>query len=196
MKPFSQASENNKSHILDKLTHCFADRRHVLEIGSGTGQHAVHFSANLPHLIWQTSDRVENHDGIRLWCNEFSNDNLRLPIALDVRQVEWPSGFDAVYSSNTAHIMPWELTKRMLVKVGAVLPEGGIFALYGPFKYQGAFTSESNGNFDTFLKESNPSQGIRDFEKVNDVAKLAGLNLLDDYDLPANNRLLVWCKCD
>lgn len=196
MKPFSQASENNKSHILDKLTHCFANCRHVLEIGSGTGQHAVHFSANLPHLIWQTSDRIENHEGIRLWCNEFASENLRLPIALDVSQSEWPSGFDAAYSSNTAHIMSWELTKRMLTKVGATLPDGGIFALYGPFKYHGAFTSESNANFDDFLKQSNPGQGIRDFEKVNEVAKLAGLNLLNDYDLPANNRLIVWRKCE
>jgi len=196
MKPFSQASENNKSHILDKLMHCFADRCHVLEIGSGTGQHAVYFSANLPHLIWQTSDRVENHEGIHLWCNESDGDNLRLPIALDVSQPEWPSDFDGVYSSNTAHIMPWELTKRMLTEVATGLPSGGIFALYGPFKYNGEFTSESNASFDAFLKASNPSQGIRDFEKVNDVAKLAGLTLLNDYDLPANNRLLVWRKRD
>lgn len=194
MKPFSQACENNKNPILDVLLKVFHDRAHVLEIGSGTGQHAVYFAAKLPHLIWQPSDRRENIDGIVQWYEEFSSPNIQPPLELDVTQDQWPTGFDAVFSANTAHIMPWKLTQLMIKKVGESLPTGGKFVLYGPFNYEGTYTSDSNHNFDTFLKTSNPQQGIRDFELVNEIAIGSGLILLEDTALPANNRLVLWQK--
>lgn len=192
--PFSQACENNKNPILDILKEIFADKTRVLEIGSGTGQHAVYFAEHLKHLHWQPSDRIENLEGINLWLDTYPQDNLSLPIELDVSQNNWPQDFDAVFSANTAHIMPWKLTQLMLEKVATLLPEKGVFALYGPFNYGGEFTSDSNANFDRWLKSIAPHQGIRDFEKVNEIVCSAGMHLLNDYAMPANNRLLAWRK--
>lgn len=194
-KPFSQACENNKYPILEVLQCVFSDRKKVLEIGSGTGQHAVFLASHLPHLQWQPSDVSANLTGIRMWRDEQPSPNLLPPVCLDMRDDNWPvEGFDAVFSANTAHIMRWELTCKMVREVGHRLPARGVFALYGPFNYGGAYTSESNANFDTWLKSVNPGQGIRNFEDINDVAAKAGLELFDDNAMPANNRLLVWRK--
>lgn len=192
--PFSQACENNKNPILEILKEIFADSTRVLEIGSGTGQHAVYFAECLKHLEWQPSDRVANLEGINLWINTYPQNNLLRPIELDVSQQNWPQDFDAVFSANTAHIMPWELTQLMLKTVASLLPEEGVFALYGPFNYGGEFTSDSNANFDRWLKSVAPHQGIRDFEKVNEIVCSAGMHLLNNYAMPANNRLLAWRK--
>jgi len=194
MRPFSQASENNKRPILNVLKSAFAPSKRVLEIGSGTGQHAVYFAEYLKHLSWLPSDRIENHTGIQLWLDDYQGENLQALRALDVCQEQWPEGFDAVFSANTAHIMAWEATELMLRRVAKALPENGVFALYGPFKYKGQFTSESNAQFDMFLKGNAPHQGIRDFEKVNQIAIDGGLSLIRDHVLPANNQLLVWKK--
>lgn len=193
-KPFSQACENNKQPILEVLKILFTSSRHVLEIGSGTGQHAVFFSGELPHLTWQPTDRSEYLPGIELWRQEAQQPNLLAPLILDVTQPDWPGGFDAAFSANTAHIMSLENARHMLAQIGKRLPMHGIFALYGPFNYQGNYTSESNAQFDVWLKTVNPQQGIRDFETINHSAELAGLYLLNDYPMPANNRLLCWRK--
>ena len=193
--PFSQASENNKDPILEILNGVFNDCKHVLEIGSGTGQHAVYFSQHLKHLQWQPSDRKENLAGINNRINAYPQSNLSLALELDVTQNNWPQHFDAVFSANTAHIMPWEITQIMLQKVARLLPTGGKFALYGPFNYEGKFTSASNEKFNQWLKEMAAHQGIRDFEKVNALLYDAAMNLVNDYSMPANNRLLVWKKC-
>lgn len=192
--PFSQACENNKGPILDILQSIFTDRKRVLEIGSGTGQHAVYFAEHLQHLHWQPSDRVENLEGINLWINAYPQKNLANPVELDVTQAKWPEGFDAVFSANTAHIMPWEIAQVMLQKVAQCLPENGVFALYGPFNYHGGFTSESNANFDRWLKNVASHQGIRDFETVNGIICSKGMELINDFAMPANNRLLAWRK--
>lgn len=194
-KPFSQACENNKHPILEVLQCVFANRQKVLEIGSGTGQHAVFFAPHLPHLQWQPSDVEANLAGIQAWLDECPASNL-LPLqCLDMRDETWPvNDFDAVFSANTAHIMPWELTAKMIREVGRRLPPQGVYALYGPFNYGGAYTSESNARFDNWLNSVNPEQGIRHFEEVNAVASSAGLALFDDNTMPANNRLLVWRK--
>lgn len=194
-KPFSQACENNKAPILSVLERVFADAKHVLEIGSGTGQHAVHFAEQLPHLRWQCSDRAPYIPGIEAWLAEFPLENLPPCLTLDAMDEEWPGGdFDAAFSANTAHIMSWDMVVRTFEKVGACLQTYGTFALYGPFNYGGLFTSESNFHFDAMLRGKDPLQGIRDFEKVNALAKKAGLKLLEDNTMPANNRLLVWEK--
>lgn len=194
-KPFSQACENNKQPILEVLQCVFANRQKVLEIGSGTGQHAVFFASHLPHLQWQPTDVEANLAGIQLWLNECPAANL-LPLqCLDMRNDIWPvNDFDAVFSANTAHIMPWELTAKMISEVGRRLPPQGVYALYGPFNYGGRYTSESNARFDSWLKSVNLEQGIRYFEDVNEIASGAGLVLFDDNTMPANNRLLVWRK--
>lgn len=193
-KPFSQSCENNKEPILAVLRDAFAQRRHILEIGSGTGQHAVHFAAHMPHLNWQTSDLPEHHDGIRRWLDEAGLDNVRPPLTLDVTQPHWPEGFDGVFTANTTHIMPWPAVIVMIARIGALLPAGGVFCQYGPFNYAGAYTSDSNARFDRWLKQVDPARGIRDFEAVAELAERAGLVLEADHALPANNRLLHWRK--
>lgn len=193
-RPFSQACENNKGPILSILTSAFSPCKQVLEIGSGTGQHAVHFAANLPKLKWQPSDVADNLPIVNTWLADYSGKNMLPARALDVEDLHWPSGFDAVFSANTAHIMPWQTTETMLRKVAEALPLYGVFALYGPFNYGGRFTSESNAQFDLWLKDRAPHQGIRDFEKVNGLAEAGGLVLICDHQMPANNRLLVWKK--
>jgi cyclopropane fatty-acyl-phospholipid synthase-like methyltransferase len=194
MLPFSQACENNKAPILQILKSAFSPCRHVLEIGSGTGQHAVYFAANLEHLLWQPSDRLENHEGIQLWLNEYSGENMLALETLDVEQASWPTGFDAVFSANTAHIMSWEQAQLMLRRVAQALPENGVFALYGPFKYEGRFTSESNARFDASLKAQVAHRGIRDFEDVNSILCENGMTLIRDHRMPAKNQLIVWKK--
>ena len=194
-KPFSQACENNKRPILEVLQRVFVSPTKVLEIGSGTGQHAVFFAKALSHLVWQPTDLQVQLAGIAEWINAEPQPNLLSPLALDIRGPEWPiTDFDAVFSANTAHIMAWDLTQKMIRQCGAKLPQGGIFALYGPFNYQGRYTSDSNARFDQWLKSTATTQGIRNFEDVVKVASEAGLLLLEDNAMPANNRLLVWKK--
>lgn len=193
MKPFSESCERNKDPILDVLRTVFADRRRVLEIGSGTGQHAVYFGPALAHLQWLTSDLPEHHAGIQAWLDEVDAPNVSAPIALDVGKHPWPvAEIDAVFSANTAHIMSWPLVEKMFEGIGACLPIGGVLCLYGPFNYGGRYTSESNARFDRWLKERDPNSAIRDFEAVDSLARGQGLQLIHDYAMPANNRTLVW----
>ena len=194
-KPFSQACENNKAPILAQLAPLLAKSTRVLEVGSGTGQHAVHFAPHMPHLRWQTSDRADNLPGINLWLNDHPQDNLPAPLELDVNQPNWPSeAFDAVFSANTAHIMPWISVVVMINRIGELLSANGLFILYGPFRYEGNFTTESNRRFDEWLKSQGRHQGVRDFEKLVDVAKNAGLEFEQGLAMPANNHMLVWKK--
>ena len=186
MKPYSEACERNREPILGVLRRIFADRRRVLEIGSGTGQHAAYFAPELPHLIWQASDVAEHLPGIRQWIPDPA------PIELDVDR-EWPRiQTDAVFSANTCHIMSWPQVERMFAGIGRLRPE--VLALYGPFNYNGRHTSQSNARFDAMLRERDPLSGIRDFEKISALAEAAGLTLAEDNAMPANNRLLVFQK--
>ncbi len=194
MKPFAESCEQNKDPILEVLSEQFAAVRDVLEISSGTGQHAVHFARHLPHLQWQTSDVADQLDGIRQWIAESGLDNIGEPIELDVDGV-WPAlEVDAVFSANSAHILSWEQVQRMFAGIGRVLRPQGLFCLYGPFNYAGHYTSKSNEKFDKWLKERDPQSGIRDFEKLVALGSEHGLRLVQDYEMPANNRTLVWQK--
>ncbi|MEX1032874.1 MAG: DUF938 domain-containing protein [Cellvibrionaceae bacterium] len=195
MKPFSQACENNKQPILNVLTQAFAKTNQVLEIGSGTGQHAVFFAAHLPHLFWQTSDLAERHAGIKAWLAEAQLPNLGEPLVIDVDDRSWPiEPVDGLFSANTLHIMSWDQVQRLFNGLSRVLLPRSKVAIYGPFNYFGTFTSESNRNFDAWLKQQDARQGVRDFESVNALAEAIGLQLLEDNPMPANNRLLVWEK--
>ena len=167
------------------LKRVFANTASVLEIGSGTGQHAAYFSEELPHLRWQASDVAEHLAGIRMWGVE--------PIELDVDK-PWPQvSADAVFSANTAHIMSWPRVERMFQGVGNI-ESVKVFCLYGPFNYGGSYTSESNARFDRMLRREDPLMGLRDFEDVVALARRCGLALLEDNAMPANNRLLVFRK--
>lgn len=192
-KPFSESCEQNREPILTVLRTWFADRRHVLEVGSGTGQHAVYFAPELPHLVWQTADVPQHHAGIRAWLEEAALPNVRPPLALDVNNATWLDGrYDAIFSANTLHIMSWPEVMRFFEGVGTVLEPGGVLAVYGPFNYNGTFTSESNARFDAWLKARDPASGVRDFEAVDELARAQGLVLQQDIAMPANNRTLVW----
>ncbi|WP_423907397.1 DUF938 domain-containing protein [Candidatus Spongiihabitans sp.] len=211
MKPFSQACENNKQPILAVLKNYFANASGILEIGSGTGQHAVFFAENLPGLFWQTSDQAPFHRGINLWIDDVAFDNIGKPIALDVRQKEqWPANivnkqehgvrfsgvkFDGVFSANTAHIMSWDAVVEMFRGVGCLLMDNGLFILYGPFNRNGEFTSPSNEKFHGGLLRQDPQMGIRDDRAIVALANRNKLSLIDDVAMPANNRILVFSKC-
>ena len=192
-KPFSPACERNRDPILTVLRTHFADRQRVLEIGSGTGQHAVHFAAAMPQLVWQTSDRAENLPGIQQWLNAASLPNAPAPLAVDVAALEWPRDrFDAVFSANTLHIMSWREVEAMFAALPSVTTADANLAIYGPFNYDGKYTSDSNAEFDASLKTRAPHMGIRDFAAVDALAHAAGFALVDDVAMPANNRTLVW----
>lgn len=191
-KPYAEACERNRNPILEVLREHFADRRHVLEIGSGTGQHAVHFAAALPRLTWQTSDVDANLPGIRMWLEEAGLPNLPPPIALDVTGT-WPDKrFDAVFTANTLHIMGWPEVRTLFAALPEVLATDAVLAVYGPFNYDGRFTSPSNASFDEWLKQRSPESGIRDFAAVDGLARSTGFALVEDRPMPANNRTLVW----
>jgi SAM-dependent methyltransferase len=194
-KHFSEACERNREPILSVLRGLLAQATSVLEIGSGTGQHAVYFSAALPHVTWQTSDLPANHASIHAWLREEPPDNVLPPLALDVAGNDWPPGpFDAVFTANTCHIMAWDEVCAMFAGVGRVLRRDGVFCVYGPFNVGGKFTSESNALFDLSLKAQGEHMGIRDVEEVDRIARKEGLSLLADHAMPAHNRLLVWRK--
>jgi SAM-dependent methyltransferase len=192
-KPFSESSAENREPILAVLREVFANCSKVLEIGSGTGQHAVYFGAELSHLSWQTADLLQHHAGIRMWLDEAALPNVLVPIALDVNRSDWLEGhYDAVFSANTLHIVSWPEVEKLFAGIGKVLQPGGVLAIYGPFNYNGRFTSPSNARFDQWLKSRDPASGVRDFEAVDALARAQDLVLLQDVEMPVNNRTLVW----
>ncbi|HEX6319313.1 MAG TPA: DUF938 domain-containing protein [Burkholderiales bacterium] len=183
MKPFSEACERNREPILAVLKRVFGKSERVLEIGSGTGQHAAYFSAALPHVAWQASDVAEHLPGIRMWGVD--------PIELDVDR-PWPRvAADAAFSANTAHIMSWPQVERMFKGIGD-MDSVRVFCLYGPFSYGGRHTSDSNARFDAMLRARDPSSGVRAFEDVVALARGCGMVVEEDIAMPANNRLLVF----
>jgi len=192
-KPFAEYADRNGVPILDVLTDEFAAAQQVLEIGSGTGQHAARFAAALPHLVWQTSDLVENHPGINTWVEDAKLRNLLPPLALDV-QIDNvnAAAYDGVFSANTAHIMSYAAVTRMFALVGQGLAAGGVFCLYGPFRQQGKFNTESNAAFDRSLRDRDSDMGIRDLEALDTLAADNGMQRQRIYAMPANNHIAVW----
>ena len=196
IKPFSQACENNKEPILQKIQTIFLESTTVWEIGSGTGQHACYFARNLPHLIWQPTDREENLEGINSWVEETELTNLRKSLALNVVDDEWPcQRINALFSANTLHIMHWQEVECFFAGLAKYLTEKALICLYGPFNYNGQYTSASNESFDQWLKARDPQSGLRDFEAIKKLAKATNLIIKNDFAMPANNRLLVMQYC-
>lgn len=194
-KPYSEACDQNKGPILQVLERFFPCSGLIVEIGGGTGQHAVHFARALPHLTWQTTDLADNLPGIRLWFAEAKLVNLLSPLTLDVCQAIWPvKKADGVFSANTTHIMSWNAVESLFRGVGQMLATEGVFCLYGPFNYHGQYTSPSNAQFDRWLRTRDPASGLRDFADINRLAEANGLRLLNDCPMPVNNRTLVWVQ--
>lgn len=195
MKQFSESCEQNQQPILDVLQQVFVKPGLVLEIGSGTGQHAAWLPLRLTHLVWQPSDQHEYLPSIAAWVEEVDADNVRSPFVLDVNQAHWPvDSADYVFSANTAHIMSWASVVAFFEGVGRILQPGGDFCLYGPFNYDGNFTSVSNLRFDAWLKQRDPESGIREFNQLNKLANDNGMDLVSDFEMPVNNRILHWQK--
>jgi hypothetical protein len=195
-KPYSPACDRNGTPILEALQLHFADRRHVLEIGAGTGQHAVRFAAALPQLTWQTSDREDYLPGIRMWLDEAHLPNTPPPLPLDVKGA-WPGrGFDALFSANTLHIMAWEEVRILFERLPHILAADARVCIYGPFRYAGQPISPSNAEFDAALRAEDPRRGIRDFDAVDGLAREQGFRLVEDRAMPANNRCLCWQRQD
>ena len=195
MEGFSQAADNNKTPILDVLKDWLKPGASVLEIGSGSGQHAIHFSQALSNIQWLPSDRPAVQSLLQHNAKKYGSSNLLVPITLDLAEPEWPaSQIDAVYSANVLHIVSTDLGETMMKGAARCLQAGGLFILYGPFRYQGTFTTPSNAEFDDWLRVRDPNSGIRDFEWVDDLARAGDLILQEDRSMPANNRCLVFQK--
>lgn len=218
-RPFIQAADNNRAPISDVLTRLFRDCCRLLEIGSGTGQHAAFIGPMMPWLLWQTTDLAEALPGIQMWLDAaeegaVADDEANTQpdgqsycfppaLSLDVGQArDWyriksryQAGFDAAFSANTAHIMDWANVEAMFWNLGEILVEGAVFALYGPFNRRGQYTSEGNKRFDAQLRRQNPHMGIRDDRSMYELAGSAGFRHQDDIAMPANNRILVFARC-
>jgi cyclopropane fatty-acyl-phospholipid synthase-like methyltransferase len=195
MLPFSAACDRNKDPILEVLRVCFAGHAQVLEIGSGTGQHAVYFARAMTHLTWHPTEQLSYLPDLNERVKLEGPHNLRTPTLLDVRQAVWPlRTVDAVFTANTLHIMSWAEVMALFRGVGGVLAPGGVMSVYGPFRYQGRYTSDSNREFDRMLQERDPDSGLRDIQELTLLAGQYGLRLDADHDLPANNRLLIFTK--
>lgn len=194
-KPTSPACERNKDAILSVLQRHLTKKESVIEIGSGTGQHCVYFAQNLPHVSWQPTDREENIKNISLWVSDANLSNVSPVKVLDVNQDDWPINKpSAFFTANTFHIMSWNSVCRTIEKAVSYLPKNGLFFIYGPFNYNNQYTSESNKEFDGWLKRQNKDSAIRDFEAICRLFSKQGCYLIEDNTMPANNRLLIFSK--
>ena len=196
-KEYAPACDRNCRVILDVLREILARSETVLEVGSGTGQHAVYFADHLPHVRLTPSDRPGHLDSIRAWSGEAQLDNLRPPVELDLLDDVLDTGtFDAMLCINTIHIVAWEGTERLFRLAADRLSAGGILYVYGPYRYADRPLEPSNESFDEWLRARDPDSGVRDFDAVNQLAVQAGLELQGDIAMPANNRSIWWRKPD
>jgi hypothetical protein len=193
-KPFSPACERNKDPILAVMKQYInKEDRRLLEIGSGTGQHAVYLAPHFPFMEWHPSDVPANLSGMKKWFDEYAIPSIQPAIKLDIGKHELPKlKFDVAFTANTFHIMHWKECKSLIKQFGGRLREGSRVLIYGPFKYDGEFTSPSNAEFDQELRLRDPLSGIRSFEDVLNAMTKNGFELLDDVEMPANNRMLVF----
>lgn len=194
-KPYSESCDQNKDVILSVISPLFFSLSNVLEIGSGTGQHAIYFAGKMPHLTWHTSDCQSYLDGINMWLADTGLTNVLPPLELDVSRSQWPQlEVDAVFTANSIHIMQQQDVVNLINGVGKLLKQGGSFVIYGPFNYNGLYTSKSNESFDQWLKDRDPLSGVKNFEEIESMANSNNMQLVTDYEMPANNRILHFIK--
>lgn len=197
MKQSSPACDRNKDVILPVLQEVLPAAGTVLEVGSGTGQHAAYFSARLSRLVWQPTDLPENFSSIRAWAEEARSPNLCVPLQLDLlASVErWPvTAAAAIVCINTVHIVAWKGVENLFAGAGRVLVPGGVMFVYGAYRYATRPLEPSNESFDQWLKARDPASGVRDFEAVHALAQQHGLALAGDRAMPGNNRSIWWIK--
>ena len=193
MLGFSQAADNNKASILTVLSKYLQAGDVVLEVASGSGQHALHMAKALPYVTWYPSERPAALDTLKHNIEACGSDNIATPLSIDLVKDTWQKPLvDVVYAANIAHIVTPLLGERLVALARNALSGGGLLALYGPFKYAGAFTSESNARFEQWLKARDPRSGIRDFEWMLELASDHDMTLIEDHTMPANNQLLVF----
>lgn len=192
----SSPSQRNKDPILKVLKEVITeDDKRILEIGSGSAEHAIYFALNLKNIIWTTSDVAAEQANLRSILEKVKIPNLRGPLTFEIGQDHFPKyNYDIVFTANTFHIMSWKQCKNLMKILGNRLREGGQVIIYGPFNYNGQFTSESNAVFDQWLKQQNPERGIRSYEDINKNMAKNGFVLFKDYEMPANNRMLVFTR--
>jgi SAM-dependent methyltransferase len=195
LKQFSPSCERNKEFILTVLKEILPPAGTVLEVGSGSGQHAAYFATHLPALAWQPTDLAENHASIQAWGQEANLPNLRAPLELNLFSQSWPvAAVNAVVCINTIHIVAWQGVENLFANAARVLVPSGVLYAYGPYRYATRALEPSNENFDQWLKARDPVSGVRDFDAVNALAEQNGLTLAGDRAMPANNRSLWWKK--
>jgi len=196
-KPNSPSCERNQQVILDALKIIIKPTdKHLLEIGSGTGQHAIFMAPYFPKLQWHTADLLGNHEGINLWLSDADIENISVPIEYEAGKTNFPEiDVDIIFTANTLHIMSWKNVQLLINQWSENLKQGSQIIIYGPFNYNGQFTSESNVRFDVWLKDRNHFSGIREFEIIVNLMTNVGINLINDIEMPANNRLLHFRKC-
>ena len=194
-KPYSESCDQNKQPILEVILPIFSALNSVLEIGSGTGQHAIYFAEKMPHLTWYTSDRRSYLDGINMWLEDTNLPNVMPALELDVTDDHWPvADVDAVFTANSVHIMGRREVACLIKGAAKLLTEQGDLVIYGPFNYGGSYTSESNARFDQWLKSRDTGSGIKDIEEILSLAHDNGMHLIADMAMPANNRILHFTK--
>jgi SAM-dependent methyltransferase len=194
-KPYSESCDQNKDPILSVISPLFSTCSNVLEIGSGTGQHAVYFAKKMPHLKWHSSDCLSYHEGINMWLADAGVANVVPPFELNVTSSPWPVfDVDAVFTANSIHIMHQQDIVNLMNGVGKLLKPDGSLVIYGPFNYNGLYTSASNESFDQWLKDRDPFSGIKHFEEIECLANNNGMRFVEDYEMPVNNRILHFIK--
>lgn len=195
MKQSSPSCERNKEPILAVLREILSVPGLVLEIGSGSGQHAIHFARGLPHVEWQPTDVTGNIPSISAWRDEAGLANVRAPLVLDIFSDRWPvAAAQAVVCINTIHIVSWEGVEKLFAGAGRLLSPGGVMYVYGPYRYADRSLETSNEEFDRWLKARDSASGVRSFEDVNRLAEQSGLTLAGDRAMPANNRSIWWTR--
>lgn len=192
-KPFAVSADQNKLPILDVLSGIVKDGDEVLELGSGTGQHACFFSQQLPNITWQPTELLPMIPVIRQWLEAEGSDNIKPPVVLDLNDVDWPvRSANMIYTANTLHIVSEPIVESLFTGVGRVLVEGGRFCAYGPFSFAGVHTSDSNDHFDQELRRSDPRSGVRDMAWLNELARDNGLIEAELVEMPSNNFMALW----
>lgn len=193
-KPYALSCDKNSAPILEVLKDYLPGHHALLEVGAGTGQHAVFMAPHFKELTWTLADLQDRHEGIQMWLKDFPRANVEGPVEYEVGKDPLPEGdFDVVFTANTLHIMPWSLCLQLFDDL-SVLKNDSLFIVYGAFNYEGKYTSESNENFDKWIKGKFPGGGIRDFEKIEEELRSRRFSLVKDHEMPANNRMLIFQK--
>ncbi len=196
-KPYAPAYDRNRDPILSVLHRVLPEQGQVLEIGSGTGQHAAFFSAALPHLQWLPSDLPPRLSGITQWCDQSGNDKCLAPVAIDLLRasLSLPRS-DAIVCINIVHIVAWAGVQNLFKAARDCLSPGQVLYLYGPYRYADRPFEPSNEEFDRWLKVRDPLSGVRDFDAVRDLAASCAFDLSLDLPMPSNNRSLCFTRSE